>query len=118
MHVAAAGADNGNIADGSSKPGRPLSTRTLLVQGSEGLVDDPFHASMPPIYQTATFQQPGAVEMGEYDYSRSGNPTRTVLEKQMALLEVGGRGRCCCCSCPTSSAAQHANVLHLSPSRP
>ncbi|EFN58551.1 hypothetical protein CHLNCDRAFT_48545 [Chlorella variabilis] len=46
---------------------------------------------MPPIYQTATFQQPGAVEMGEYDYSRSGNPTRTVLERQMALLEGAER---------------------------
>ncbi|KAL4442966.1 hypothetical protein ABPG77_008457 [Micractinium sp. CCAP 211/92] len=46
---------------------------------------------MPPIYQTATFQQPGAIEMGEYDYSRSGNPTRTVLEKQLAILEGAER---------------------------
>ncbi|KAL4857989.1 Cystathionine beta-lyase [Chlorella vulgaris] len=86
----AAGSGNGN-GNGAGQPAkRPLSTRTLLVQ-SEGLVNDQYGASMPPIYQTATFQQPGAIEMGEYDYSRSGNPTRTVLEKQMALLEGGER---------------------------
>lgn len=79
-------ASNGN----SSRNGKPISLTTLLVQ-SEGLVEDPFNASMPPIYQTATFGQPGAVEMGEYDYSRSGNPTRTILEKAMAHLEGAER---------------------------
>jgi cystathionine beta-lyase len=51
--------------------------------------DDPFGAIAPPIYQTATFQQASAVEFGEYDYSRSGNPTRTILEEQLADLEGG-----------------------------
>jgi len=51
--------------------------------------DDPFGAIAPPIYQTATFQQTSAVEFGEYDYSRSGNPTRTILERQLADLEGG-----------------------------
>ena len=41
----------------------------------------------PPLYQTATFNQPGATTFGEYDYSRSGNPTRALLEKQMADIE-------------------------------
>jgi cystathionine beta-lyase len=45
-----------------------------------------------PIYQTATFEQEHADSFGEYDYSRSGNPTRAVLEKHMALLENGTRG--------------------------
>ena len=44
-----------------------------------------------PLYQTATFQQPGAEELGTYDYSRSGNPTRTVLEELLAELEGGRR---------------------------
>jgi cystathionine beta-lyase len=44
-----------------------------------------------PIYQTATFEQESAVEFGRYDYSRSGNPTRTVLEDQLAALENGSR---------------------------
>ena len=50
---------------------------------------DPFGAIAPPIYQTATFQQASAVEFGEYDYSRSGNPTRKILEHQLADLEGG-----------------------------
>ena len=52
---------------------------------------DPFGAIAPPIYQTATFQQANAVEFGEYDYSRSGNPTRTILEEQLADLEGGAQ---------------------------
>jgi cystathionine beta-lyase len=32
-----------------------------------------------PIYQTATFRQTDAMEMGAYDYTRSGNPTRSQL---------------------------------------
>jgi cystathionine beta-lyase len=40
-----------------------------------------------PIYQTATFDQLSPLEPGRYDYSRSGNPTRAVLEAQLARLE-------------------------------
>ncbi len=47
-----------------------------------------------PIYQTATFRQGDATEFGEYDYTRSGNPTRAVVEKQIARLENGTRGFC------------------------
>lgn len=47
-----------------------------------------------PIYQTATFEQDHADSFGEYDYSRSGNPTRRVLEDQLAALEGGSRGFC------------------------
>ena len=48
---------------------------------------DPFDASAPPLYQTATFVQPDAVSNGEYDYTRSGNPTRDLLQEQWASLE-------------------------------
>lgn len=51
--------------------------------------DDRFGATSVPIYQTATFRQDAADEFGEYDYSRSGNPTRTALEKKLAQLEHG-----------------------------
>ena len=91
--AAAFGADsaatNGSNGSNGAAPRRRLAT---LLLHSEGLVNDEFGASMPPIYQTATFTQPGATDMGEYDYSRSGNPTRTVLERQLAVLEVRG---CC-----------------------
>jgi cysteine-S-conjugate beta-lyase len=50
---------------------------------------DPYGAIAPPIYQTATFRQPSALEFGEFDYTRSGNPTRTLVERQLAELEDG-----------------------------
>ncbi len=49
--------------------------------------DDPYCSVSPPIYQTATFGQPSADEFGEYDYSRTGNPTRSLVERQIARLE-------------------------------
>ena len=49
--------------------------------------EDPYHANSTPIYQTATFAQESALAGGDYDYSRSGNPTRRVLEQQLAKLE-------------------------------
>ena len=55
---------------------------------------DRFRPIATPIYQTATFEQEHVDSFGEYDYSRSGNPTRTVLEKHLALLENGTRGFC------------------------
>jgi cysteine-S-conjugate beta-lyase len=55
---------------------------------------DPFRPMATPIYQTATFEQEEATAFGPYDYSRSGNPTRTVLEEQIAALENGTSGFC------------------------
>ncbi|MHB1937572.1 MAG: cystathionine beta-lyase [Acidobacteriaceae bacterium] len=55
---------------------------------------DRFRPISTPIYQTATFEQEFADQFGEYDYSRSGNPTRAVLEKQIASLENGTHGYC------------------------
>jgi cystathionine beta-lyase len=52
---------------------------------------DPFRPISTPIYQTATFEQEHADQFGRYDYSRSGNPTRTVLEEQLAQLENADR---------------------------
>ena len=58
---------------------------TRCVQLGRG--DDGHGAIVPPIYQTATFEQPSATEFGEFDYTRSGNPTRSLLEAQLADLE-------------------------------
>lgn len=54
---------------------------------------DPYNASAPPIYQTATFRQPSATEFAEFDYTRTANPTRAQAEEQIAALE-GGRFAC------------------------
>lgn len=60
-----------------------LKLETMLLHPAAGSVVDPFDASGPPLYQTATFGQPGATECGPFDYTRSGNPTRTMLEEQV-----------------------------------
>lgn len=62
-----------------------MKTSTRCVQLGRG--GDSHAAIVPPIYQTATFEQPSATEFGDFDYSRSGNPTRTLLEQQLADLE-------------------------------
>ena len=62
---------------------------TRCVQLGRG--NDAYGAMVPPIYQTATFEQPTATEFGEFDYTRSGNPTRTLLEQQLADLEDGAQ---------------------------
>lgn len=46
-------------------------------------------AVVPPIHVASTFIQPGAGEWGEFDYSRSGNPTRKNVEETLASLESG-----------------------------
>ena len=50
-------------------------------------------AVVPPIYQVSTYKQDGVGGLrGGYEYSRSGNPTRTALEECLAALEGGARG--------------------------
>ncbi len=56
--------------------------------------EDPFKPLATPIYQTATFEQEDADQFGRYDYSRSGNPTRSVLEEHIAHLENAERAFC------------------------
>ncbi|HEY0046636.1 MAG TPA: aminotransferase class I/II-fold pyridoxal phosphate-dependent enzyme, partial [Flavobacterium sp.] len=50
-------------------------------------------AVMPPVYQTSTYVQttPGK-PLGDYEYSRAANPTRTALENSLASIENGARG--------------------------
>jgi cystathionine gamma-synthase len=48
---------------------------------------------VPPVYQVSTYAQDGVGGLrGGYEYSRSGNPTRTALEECLASLEGGTRG--------------------------
>ena len=49
-------------------------------------------ATVVPIYATSTFTQAAPGEHKGYEYSRSGNPTRTALETALAALEEGERG--------------------------
>lgn len=74
----------------SSDVSSSLSISTKLV-AFEACKDDPHGSANMPIYQTSTFAQRSATEFGAYDYTRSGNPTRAALERQMAELEHGER---------------------------
>lgn len=47
-----------------------------------------------PIYQTSTYAQEAVGKHKGYDYARTGNPTRTALERAMASLEEGYGGLC------------------------
>lgn len=65
-------------------------------------------AIMTPIYQTSTYvqQSPGKI-IGEYDYSRAANPTRTAIEANLAALEGAKHGLCY-----SSGVAATGVVLH------
>jgi cystathionine gamma-synthase len=56
-----------------------------------GLTPDPsFGSVIPAIHQTSTYAQPSPGEfVGDYDYARSANPTRTALEQALGDLEGG-----------------------------
>ena len=49
-------------------------------------------ATVVPIYATSTYTQVGVGQHKGYEYSRSGNPTRTALETCLAALEDGEKG--------------------------
>jgi len=59
----------------------------------EGQEPDPATgAVITPIYQTSTYEQEAVGKNKGYDYSRSGNPTRTALETCLASLEGADHG--------------------------
>jgi cystathionine gamma-synthase/cystathionine gamma-lyase len=66
-----------------------FSTRAIRV-GQEP--DPATGATIPPIYQTATFTLEEIGKTKGFDYSRSINPTRRALERQLAALEGGAFG--------------------------
>ena len=51
--------------------------------------DSTFNSVITPIYPTSTFYFDGLGKNKGYDYSRSGNPTRTALEQNIAEQEGG-----------------------------
>ena len=72
-----------------------------------GLEPDPTYGSVvPAIHQSTTYKQPAPGEfVGDYDYSRSANPTRSALERALGELE-GGFGS----AFSSGMAAEHALI--------
>jgi cystathionine gamma-lyase len=60
-----------------------------------GIEPDPTTgAIVPPIYQTATYVLPEVGRDLGFDYTRSANPTREILENNLAAIEGGRFGTC------------------------
>lgn len=68
-----------------------MNIETKLVQAS--VKKDPTTGALStPIYQCATFEHPGLGQSTGFDYSRTANPTRKVLEEAITSLEEGDAG--------------------------
>lgn len=66
-------------------------TESALIHGGNTI--DPLTGAVNiPIYQTSTFQQKALGLYPEWEYARTGNPTRAALERLIAELEEGTRG--------------------------
>ncbi|MEN0454344.1 cystathionine beta-lyase MetC [Staphylococcus aureus] len=48
-----------------------------------------YHSANPPLYDSSTFHQTSLGGDVKYDYARSGNPNRELLEEKLARLEQG-----------------------------
>ncbi len=70
--------------------------------------DETTGATIVPIYQTSTYTQESLGKHKGYEYSRTGNPTRSALEEALSALENGKYGLCF-----SSGLAATTNVLCL-----
>jgi cystathionine beta-lyase/cystathionine gamma-synthase len=95
------------LADFENRIAMKFETKAIWV-GQEA--DQSTGATIVPIYQTTTFAQEEVNKNKGYEYSRSGNPTRTALDKCLASLEEGTYGL----SFSSGLAAEHAvfSLLH------
>ena len=95
-HIAAAGSrDFGSEVHGDTAPDRwaggGYGFETLAIHAGQD-PDPTTGAVVVPIYQTSTYVQSEVGQHKGYEYSRSGNPTRTALETCLAALEGGRTG--------------------------
>ncbi len=82
-----------------------FSTKAIHI-GQEA--DPATGATIVPIYQTSTYTQEDIGKHKGYEYSRTGNPTRTALEKCLASLEDGKFGLAYASGCAATT-----NVISL-----
>lgn len=93
------------MSKNKEKPEAGFSTRAVHA----GVEPSPvFNAIMTPVYFTSTYVQksPG-VFYGNYEYARTGNPTRSALEENLAALEGGRFGRCFASGLAATDAMMH-----------
>ncbi|WP_309863830.1 aminotransferase class I/II-fold pyridoxal phosphate-dependent enzyme [Desmospora profundinema] len=68
-----------------------MRTETLLAQIGNGREPRTGAISFP-VYNSTAYQHPALGESTGYDYTRTANPTRTILEEAIAELEGGDAG--------------------------
>ena len=90
-----------------SRNQKNLRFETLAIHAG-GRPEGTYGAVSVPIYQTSTVAFEDVGKTRGYDYSRTANPTRKVLEDTIARLEGGKAGF----ACATGMAAE-ATVMHL-----
>ena len=72
---------------------KPISSNLTTQSVQVGVGHDSHTGGISfPIYPSATYRHPAVGKSTGYDYTRSGNPTREVLEHAIAQLEGGTRG--------------------------
>jgi cystathionine gamma-synthase len=76
------------MTDSKAKASLTFQQNTVAVRtGIES--DTQHHAVVPPIYLSTNYAFPAFGDVPKYDYTRSGNPTRSLLEKALSDLESG-----------------------------
>jgi cystathionine beta-lyase/cystathionine gamma-synthase len=78
------------MASPDQQPG-PHGFSTRAIHAGQD-ADPATGATVVPIYATSTYTQAAPGQHKGYEYSRSGNPTRTALETALAALEGGEQG--------------------------
>jgi len=79
------------MSDDDATDDRRIETRAIHA-GQEP--DPETGALMTPIHANSTYEQDGPGDHRGYEYSRTGNPTRSDLEANLADLESGSHARC------------------------
>lgn len=90
--------------DTSSATGLHINTRAIHAGQSP---DPTTGAIMTPVYLTSTYVQDGPGGHTGYEYSRTGNPTRTALQDCAASLEGGRFGLSFASGCAATSTVMH-----------
>ncbi|MFN3199427.1 MAG: cystathionine gamma-synthase [Bradymonadia bacterium] len=90
------------------QPVNPEGHRFETLAIHAGQAPDPSTGAVNvPVYLNSTYVQAGPGEHQGYEYSRTANPTRTALERNLAALEGGRSGVCFSSGCAASAALAH-----------
>jgi cystathionine gamma-lyase len=81
---------------------------TLAIHSGYNPSEAAFGAVVPPISLATTYEQDAPAKHRGFEYTRSGNPTRCVLEQTLAALDKGKHGMCF-----SSGLAATTNVASL-----